>query len=96
MEIMGPISSYGDLYFSNQNHTTKSHKDQGFIEPIYSYVPSIGISNIKVPKIYEYWKNNYLIASMEIARIDEKFTKILFSEKIYVGEKIRDIKFYDL
>ena len=99
-----PISSYGDLYFSKPKkpYYKKSHKDQGFIEPIYSYVPSIGISAIiKVPKNFnEYWDNNYLIASLygnSLFRIkfDEKFTKILFSEKIYVGERIRDIKFYD-
>ncbi len=99
-----PISSYGDLYFSNlkKPYYKKSHKDQGFIEPIYSYVPSIGISAIiKVPENFnEYWDDNYLIASLygnSLFRIkfDEKFTKILFSEKIYVGERIRDIKFYD-
>ena len=54
-----------------------------------------------MPKNFnEYWDNNYLIASLygnSLFRIkfDEKFTKILFSEKIYVGERIRDIKFYD-
>ena len=65
-------------------------------------MPSIGISTIiKVPNNFDdYWRNNYLIASLygnSLFRIkfDEKFTKILFSEKIYVGERIRDIKFYD-
>ena len=99
-----PISSYGDLYFSKQEkpYYKKSHKEYGFIEPIYSYVPSIGISAIiKVPNNFdEYWKNNYLIASLygnSLYRIkfDDKFNKILFSEKIYVGERIRDIKFYE-
>ena len=99
-----PISSYGDLYFSKQKkpYYKKSHKEHNFIEPIYSYVPSIGISAInKVPNNFdEYWKDNYLIASLygnSLYRIkfDDKFTKILFSEKIYIGERIRDIKFYD-
>ena len=99
-----PISSYGDLYFSKQKkpYYKKSHKEHKFIEPIYSYVPSIGISAInKVPNNFdEYWKDNYLIASLygnSLYRIkfDDKFTKILFSEKIYIGERIRDIKFYD-
>lgn len=99
-----PVSSYGDLYFSKQKipYYKKSHKEHGFIEPIYSYVPSIGISAIaKVPNNFdEYWKNNYLIASLygnSLYRIkfDDKFTKILFSEKIYIGERIRDIKFYN-
>ena len=36
---------------------------------------------------------------MEIAYTElslmKKFTKILFSEKIYIGERIRDVKFYN-
>ena len=54
-----------------------------------------------MPKNFnEYWDNNYLIASLygnSLYRIkfDEKFTKILFSEKIYIGERIRDVKFYN-
>ena len=79
----------------------KDHKKYGFIEPIYSFVPSIGISTIiKVPDNFdEYWQNNYLVASLygnSIYRIkfDNKYTKILFSEKIFIGERIRDIKFY--
>ncbi len=48
----------------------------------------------------EYWKNNFLIASLygnSLYRVkfDDKFNKILFSEKIYIGERIRDIKFYE-
>ena len=99
-----PISSYGDLYFSKQKkpYYKKNHQNYGFIEPIFSYVPSIGISTIiKVPNNFDdYWRNNYLIASLygnSLYRIkfDEKFSKILFSEKIYIGERIRDIKFYN-
>ncbi len=98
-----PISSYGDLYFSKKKkpYYKKSHKKYKFIEPIYSYVPSIGISAIiKVPNSFdEYWEDNYLIASLygnSIYRVkfDEEYSKILFSEKIFIGERIRDIKIY--
>ena len=46
------------------------------------------------------FENNYLItslAALELRRIkfDEKFSKILFDERIYVGERIRDIEFVD-
>ena len=42
--------------------------------------------------------NNYLVTSLNgrsIYRIeiDEQFNKILFVEKIYIGERIRDIKY---
>ena len=71
------------FYFSKQKlpYYKKSHKEHGFIEPIYSYVPSIGISAIaKVPNNFdEYWKDNYLIASL----YGNSLYRIKFDEKIY-------------
>ncbi len=105
-----PIASYGDAYlFENilskrENYKfKKNHKINNFIEPIFSFVPSIGISEIiKVPKRFsKYWINNYIVTSLNgrsIYRIkfDENFTKIHFYEKIYIGERIRDIKYSEL
>ena len=102
-----PIASYGDQYNFNEilnqrsNYTfKKSHKENNFQEPIFSFVPSIGISEIiKIPENFsKYWLNNYLVSSLNgrsLYRIkfDEKYSKILFLEKIYIGERIRDIKF---
>ena len=63
-----PISSYGEPYSfiskTRKNYKyKKEHKQMGFIEPIYSFVPSIGISQIiKVPKDFSiYWKDNFLV-----------------------------------
>ena len=94
----GPYHLMGIYIFLNKKpYYKKSHKEHNFIEPIYSYVPSIGISAInKVPNNFdEYWKDNYLIASLygnSLYRIkfDDKFTKILFSEK-YILEKELEI-----
>ena len=105
-----PIASYGDAYlFENilskrENYKfKKNHKINNFIEPIFSFVPSIGISEIiKVPKRFsKYWINNYIVTSLNgrsIYRIkfDDNFTKIHFYEKIYIGERIRDIKYSEL
>jgi hypothetical protein len=43
-----PISSYGDKdkSFDQVPYYKKSHEDYGFEEPIYSFIPSIGISEI--------------------------------------------------
>jgi glucose/arabinose dehydrogenase len=99
-----PISSYGDLYFTRQKNPfyKKSHEKFGYIEPVFSYVPSIGISTIiKVPENFsKFWRDNYLIASLygnSLYRIkfDSGYNKILFSEKIFLGERIRDIKFHE-
>ena len=100
-----PIASYGEKYAtynSSKNYYAKNHSSYGFEEPIFSYVPSIAISEImKLPNQFSpNFENNYLItslAALELRRIkfDEKFSKILFDERIYVGERIRDIEFVD-
>ena len=103
-----PISSYGEDYSffdeilkSRSNYVfKKSHAKYNFEEPIFTFIPAIGISEIiRVPDSFsKYWINNYLITSLNgrsIYRIkfNDKFSKILYSEKIFIGERIRDIKF---
>ena len=80
----------------------KNHSDHGFVEPIYAFVPSIGINQIiKVPDNFsEYWKNNFLVTSLagrQIQRVlfDKNFTKLIFNEKIYIGSRIRDIYYIE-
>ena len=83
-------------YSHSKNNTDKSK----FIDPIYSFVPSIGISSIiKIPNTFSpYWQDNYFVASLNgqsLYRIkfDLNFKKILFIEKIFIGDRIIDIKF---
>ena len=100
-----PISSYGEKYKdSNQEEPfyKKNHSDFGYKEPIYSFVPSIGISEIiKIENNFtKQWTNNFLIASLfsrHIYRVsfDKKYLKVKYIEKIYIGERIRDMKYYD-
>jgi len=79
----------------------KNHSKNNFSEPLFAFVPSIGISElIKVPKDFsKYWKmNNYLVTSLNgksiyRVEINDQFNKVLFVEKIYIGERIRDIKY---
>lgn len=100
-----PLASYGNLY-SNEiltNPFLQSHKKSNFEEPIYSFIPSIGISEIiKIDNNFsDSWKDNFLISSLRDqsiyrVRFDDNYTKILFSEKIFVQSKIRDMKYdYD-
>ena len=95
-----PIASYGGSYFDKDLKYKKNHKDNGFIEPIFSFVPSIGISEIiKIPESFsETWKNNFLITSLNgrsfyRIKFSDELNKILFSEQIFIGERIRDIKY---
>ena len=93
-----PIVSYGEKYFSNSEYYANSHHDYGFVEPIYSFIPSVGISQIaKVDENFsKKWKNNFLIASLNgnhLYRIkfDKKYEKIIFIENIYIGERMREL-----
>ena len=94
-----PIASYGKKYFSN-NFYKHNHYSLGFKEPIYSYVPSIGISEIiEIPaEFYKNFENNYLVSSLNgkhLHRIkfDQNFDKVIFDEKIFIGSRIRDLKY---
>ncbi len=68
----------------------KSHQKYGFIEPIKSFVPSIGIS-----EIVKIGDNKYLVGSMNhqslyIVMIDDK-KDFQILDKIFLGERVRDI-----
>jgi len=85
-----PISSYGKKYKSEETYK-KSHKQFGFQEPIFSFVPSIGISQIidLENNFSKKWQNNFLISSLRgqsIYRIkfDDTYNKVLFIEKIRI------------
>ena len=96
-----PIASYGDTYNSTDSYKyKKNHFDNGFEEPIYSFIPSIGISEIiKIPNEFsEKWIDNFIITSLfgrSIYRVkfDNNFNKLVYVEKIYIGQRIRDIKY---
>lgn len=109
-----PKSSYGELYDDEKlkfkknevsnlySYYKKNHKIFGFEEPIYSFVPSIGISDlILIPKKFSLaWENNFFIASLNAGslfrvKFDENFDKIIFVEKIFIGERIRDIEYLE-
>lgn len=95
-----PISSYGKKYKSAETYK-KSHKQFGFQEPIFSFVPSIGISElIKVPNSFnEEWQENFLLSSLNkhcLFRIkfDKNFNKVVYYEEIFIGQRIRDLKYF--
>ena len=102
-----PISSYGENYPRSKIKTKdfyfeKNHADFGFEEPVIAFTKSIGISQIvKVPNnFHSKWKNSYLATSLNahvILRfsLNKKFNKLQSVEIINIGERIRDIKFYN-
>ena len=96
-----PISSYGQAYKKKEKKYYKSHNAHGFIEPLFVFLPSIGISEIFiVPNDFsEMWKNSLLVTSLNgksiyrLQFLSDKFEKVVYNESIFVGQRIRDIKY---
>ena len=99
-----PIASYGRRYDSdyedNPLNYKQDHSSYGYKEPIFSFIPSIGISEIiKIPNQFlQNWVDNYLLASLNKralfrVKFDKNKEKLLFYEEIYIGSRIRDLKY---
>jgi hypothetical protein len=97
-----PISSFGEHYGGKINKNKKkyekyplykSHKKYGFVEPIKSFTPSIGISEIT--KITE---NTYVLSALKDKSIyffKLENGKIFDLKRVEVLERVRDIIFKD-
>ena len=63
-----PLASYGTYYNTDKKKYLKSHKKYGYVEPVFTYVPAIGISEIiKIPEKFMKVKDLddlYLISSL--------------------------------
>jgi len=97
-----PIVSFGKKYFSDEEYADPTDSNYGFNEPIYSFITSVGISQIvKVNKNFsKKWKDNFLIASLNgnhlyRMKFDKKYEKVFFIENIFIGERIRDIVYFE-
>lgn len=97
-----PISSTGKPYpgeeniFKENNWLSKSHKENGFIEPIKSYTPAIGISELtlKNDSSNKLYVSSLRAGSIYILDFDKKFTKILNEDRIFFKEqRIRDLEY---
>ena len=99
-----PLASYGRHYSEikkkNENPYFKDHKNNNFEEPIFTFLKGIGISQIiSIPNdFYELWNNNFIVASLNAGslfrfKFDEQFSKAIYYERIFINQRIRDLKF---
>ena len=96
------ISSYGVHYrekMGNGESTYskyplyKSHKKHGFIEPLKSFQPSIGISEITKIGEKEYVVSSLRDKSLYFFKLNNK--EISNIQRIEVSERIRDLKYFE-
>ena len=98
-----PIASYGDKYIFDHNKKPfykKSHKTLGFVEPLFSFIPGIGISEIiKLKNNFSpHFQNRFIVSSLNgrsifIVNFDSKISRVITYEKIFLNERIRDVKY---
>ena len=100
-----PKVSYGTkyLYHGNKGSYEKSHEKNGFEEPLFALVPSVGISALnKCPNILNnYYKKPCLMAlslygnglrpgrSIIIFLLNEKMDKVHSTEKIFLRDDLK-------
>ena len=100
-----PLVTYGVGYYKEitvpNDEDVGSH--DGFIKPVFSWVPSIGISNLIVndERWFPLWKDDLLISSLSgpasllgghsLFRVRRDGTDVQYVERIEVGYRIRDL-----
>ena len=100
-----PKVSYGTKYSYDEGGQSYplGHEENGFEEPLFAFVPSIGISALNVcpSKLLNYYKKNCLMGlslygnslrpgkSLLIFLLDENLEKIHSIEKIYLEKPLR-------
>ena len=98
-----PIASYGEKYSVKAVEPvySKSHISLGFKEPIFAFIPSIGISEIiKLPNDFSnHFIDNFIVSSLwgsTLYRIkfDKNYNRIIYYEKIFIGQRIRELKYH--
>tara|TARA_B100000780_G_C21100361_1_gene444028 strand:- start:288 stop:1592 length:1305 start_codon:yes stop_codon:yes gene_type:complete len=96
-----PYASYGERYKKFDRPTyKKDHKKYGFQEPVHSFIYALGMGEIiKLDNSFsEYWQNNFLVSTLNSKHLlrlkfDDEFNRIIYNEKIFIGERVRDLKY---
>ncbi len=70
-------------------------RHDGYTEPLFAFVPSIGISNLVLaPADFALWDGDLLVASLRdkaLYRLRLAERRVLYSERIELGERLRDL-----
>jgi len=70
-------------------------KHGGFTKPNFSWLPSIGVSNlIEINNFNSRWNGDLLVSSlktMSVYRLRTENNRVLYSEPIFIGSRIRDL-----
>ena len=87
------MKSFGTQYGSYKIININNSSD--YIDPLYSFVPSIAISSvIQINKFHKNWDSDLIVGSLKsqsLYRLKFDGEKIIFQEPIWIGKRIRNI-----
>jgi len=94
-----PYATYGTEYGSLSWPLEKPESDwraEGYQDPIFAWVPSIGISNLLVVErdLFPRWHGDLLIGSLKertLFRVHIRENQVAYLESILIGSPIRDL-----
>lgn len=93
-----PFVTLGSFYWKEGNLNTKFNSHNNFTLPFFSFVPSIGPSQLSLPPqdglFKEKWGNDILLTSLKdksIYRIKILNKKVIYSERIFIGSRLRSV-----
>jgi glucose/arabinose dehydrogenase/cytochrome c2 len=83
-----------NAYKSDPDLTTLgSH--EGYKDPLFAWLPSVAPSQlIEIGHFHSYWNGDLLVGSLKASslyRIRVKNDRVLYSERIWLGERVRDL-----
>jgi len=91
-----PYVSYGTDYYSLVWPLSKAQgRHEGYEEPVFSWVPSIGVSNlisVEHEAPFPIWKGDLLVASLRaetLFRMRIVDRRVVFAEPIEIGQRVR-------
>lgn len=93
-----PLVSYGTEYGAHAWPVSETPgRHAGFERPYYSWVPSIGVSNLveMSSPLFERWRGDLIIGSLRdqaLWRIRVAEGRVVMTERIPFGERIRDLQ----
>ena len=92
-----PAVTYGTDYGSSvwPPNSHQGHHD-GYVPPMYAWVPSVGISSLlRVRRdAFPFWKDDLLVAALRarsVYRVHLEGQRPVFAEPIEIGDRVRDI-----
>ena len=90
-----PYRTYGVQYGAFTWPITLKEPNADFVEPLYAWVPSAAISSvIQISDFNDRWNGDLMVGSLKaqtLFRVKIINDRVIFSEPIWVGQRVRDI-----